>query len=109
MQKVKTIRSNPHLAFIRTLPCCMCGYGESQAAHLRIGTGGGMGMKPGDNFTVPLCFTCHARQHREGERTFWRDIEKAKELCNGLWVKSGLTEECGLIISRFRRAHAVCN
>jgi hypothetical protein len=28
-------------------------------------------MKPGDRYAVPLCATCHARQHRVGELTFW--------------------------------------
>jgi hypothetical protein len=37
---------------------------------------GGMGFKPSDYNAVPLCggpAGCHARQHREGERTFWDD------------------------------------
>jgi hypothetical protein len=28
-------------------------------------------MKPGDRYAVPLCSTCHAKQHRVGELTFW--------------------------------------
>jgi len=32
---------------------------------------GGVGMKPGDRYAVPLCTTCHAKQHRVGELTFW--------------------------------------
>jgi len=28
-------------------------------------------MKPGDRYAVPLCTTCHAKQHRVGELTFW--------------------------------------
>lgn len=76
---------------------------------MRIGTGGGMGLKPGDNFTVPLCFGCHSEQHRRGERSFHGDIEKVKELCNALWFKSGQIDECREIIARFRRLRAVCS
>jgi hypothetical protein len=28
-------------------------------------------MKPGDRYAIPLCFACHAKQHRVGELTFW--------------------------------------
>lgn len=41
-----------------------------EVAHVRIGTGAGMGQKPHDWHTVSLCRECHARQHT-GERTFW--------------------------------------
>ena len=63
------------LAFIRTLPCCVChSPGPSEAAHLRMGLGGGMGMKPKDSWTVPLCHRCHSKQHNgAGEVAFWRD------------------------------------
>jgi hypothetical protein len=35
------------------------------------GTDGGVGRKPGDRYTVPLCSACHAKQHRVGKLTFW--------------------------------------
>jgi hypothetical protein len=61
-----------HLAFVRQLPCVACGKAApSDAAHVRIGTDGGIGRKPGDRYAVPLCTACHARQHRVGELTFW--------------------------------------
>jgi hypothetical protein len=61
-----------HLAFIRLLPCVACGKAApSVAAHVRTGTDGGVGMKPGDRYAVPLCTACHAKQHRAGELTFW--------------------------------------
>jgi hypothetical protein len=41
-----------------------------EVAHVRIGTGAGMGQKPDDFHTVSLCRECHHRQHT-GERTFW--------------------------------------
>ena len=38
---------------------------------MRTGTDGGVGVKPGDRYAVPLCSVCHAKQHRLGELTFW--------------------------------------
>jgi hypothetical protein len=61
-----------HLIFVRQLPCVACGKAApSDAAHVRTGTDGGVGRKPGDRYTVPLCTACHAKQHRIGELTFW--------------------------------------
>src|SRR6516164_904743 len=61
-----------HLAFVRQLSCVACGRAApSDAAHVRTGTDGGVGMKPGDRYAVPLCTTCHAKQHRIGELAFW--------------------------------------
>jgi hypothetical protein len=61
-----------HLAFVRQLTCVACGKAApSEAAHVRTGTDTGVGIKPGDRYTVPLCSGCHARQHRIGELTFW--------------------------------------
>ena len=61
-----------HLAFVRQLPCVACGKAApSEPAHVRTGTDGGIGIKPGDRYAVPLCTTCHGEQHRVGELTFW--------------------------------------
>jgi len=60
------------LAFVCQLPCVACGKAApSEAAHLRTGTDGGVGVKPGDRYALPLCTACHAKQHRIGELTFW--------------------------------------
>jgi hypothetical protein len=61
-----------HLTFVRQLPCVACGKAApSDAAHVRIGTDGGVGRKPGYRYAVPLCTAFHAKQHRIGELTFW--------------------------------------
>src|SRR5215471_1432036 len=61
-----------HLAFVRQLPCVACGRAApSEPAHVRTGTDGGVAIKPGDRYTVPLCTACHAKQHRVGELSFW--------------------------------------
>jgi hypothetical protein len=48
-----------------------------EVAHVRMGSGAGVGQKPDDWRTVSLCKDCHALQHRMGERSFWdgRDVE----------------------------------
>lgn len=67
-------RSPAHRAFVRSFHCAMCGVDAPiECAHVRIAGNGGMGFKPADWDTVPLCRDCHADQHTRGERTFWRE------------------------------------
>lgn len=68
-----------HLAFIRQLPCLVCGNNiETQAAHIRFSdiraakVNPGVGQKPHDFWCVPLCGRCHSEQHEMGnEAAFW--------------------------------------
>lgn len=78
-------RSQAHMGFVRSHACSVCGSMKNiEAAHVRLGSGAGMGQKPDDWRAVSLCgyqeianFGCHSRQHNEGEETFWkgRDVE----------------------------------
>jgi hypothetical protein len=101
--KQKRIRDRAHLNFIKTLPCCMCGAPQSDPAHIRLGTDGGTGLKPSDNYVLPLCRPCHQEEHR-GSRTFWA---KAKRdplgLANALYILTGQETACIEQIVRFRR------
>lgn len=68
-------RDAKYLKWIRTLPCAAMGreipcHGAIEAAHYRIGSKSGTGIKPCDRRVTPLCNAHHALQHR-GERTFW--------------------------------------
>jgi len=80
-----------HLAFVRQLPCVACGKASpSEAAHVRTGTNGGTGMRPGDRYAVPLCTACHAKQHRIGELTFWSALRiDPLNVALRLWTVSG--------------------
>ena len=67
-----------HLDFVRSLPCLLCmGNVSTEAAHVRFSClpaakrPTGMGEKPHDRWTVPLCQHCHAAQHMSNERDFW--------------------------------------
>lgn len=67
-----------HLAFIRTLPCVVCGDDVTvEAAHVRMQDPSvakpmtGIGTKPDDRFTVPLCGLHHRDQHLNNERAWW--------------------------------------
>ena len=71
-------KSIAHRDWIRGFTCCVCGSATGmEVAHVRLGSGAGMGQNPDDWRTVPLCKACHDRQHTTGEETFWkgRDIE----------------------------------
>lgn len=98
-KREKNPRRQPeHLAFLRKLPCLACGKSApSEAAHIRLGTDGAMGVKPSDRFSVPLCpgpSGCHATQHRIGEATFWSDAGlDPTPVAERLWLVSGNVEQ----------------
>lgn len=74
-----------HCAWVRGFECSVPGCEEIpiEAAHVRVGTGGGMGIKPHDKWVIPLCRDHHSEQHRIGEPTFERthgvDMKKVAE------------------------------
>ena len=71
-------RSQAHCNHVRSHACVVCDASAPiEVAHVRLGSGAGMGEKPHDYLTVSLCRECHARQHQQGERTFWqgRDVQ----------------------------------
>lgn len=66
-----------HLAAIRKCPCVVCGREPcGVAAHVRMSAPGkpnpGVGAKPHDRYTVPLCDKHHKVQHGMGEAKFWQ-------------------------------------
>lgn len=106
MLKVPKIRSEKHRRFIAGLPCVYCRKSPCQAAHIRYGHEGGMGLKSCDSLTVPLCPDCHNEQHRKGEVWFWDrfggGVDGAKKLARGLYKVTG-DNIAGLeLIARFR-------
>lgn len=71
-------RSQRHLNHVRQHACVNCdAEAPIEAAHVRLGSGAGIGQKPHDYYAVPLCKACHQSQHTQGERTFWhgKDVQ----------------------------------
>lgn len=69
-------RSQAHCNFVRRHTCCNCSSATAiEVAHVRLGSGAGMGQKPDDWRTVSLCRVCHALQHKHGEASFWKGLE----------------------------------
>jgi hypothetical protein len=64
--KAKAWRSKKYLAWVKTLPCCICGAPADDAHHI-IGVGhyGGMGTKAPDSLTMPVCRGHHGEIHRD--------------------------------------------
>lgn len=79
----KRVRSDAHLKWVRSHRCCVpgCERVPIEAAHVRSGLPEGeqpgLGMKPGDNWTISLCSEHHRQQHEVGETSFegWHGID----------------------------------
>ena len=70
----KRRRDREHLRFVASHPCLTCGRSPSQAHHLRFAQPRALGRKVSDEFTVPLCMSCHQQLHLAGdEKTWWRE------------------------------------
>lgn len=81
-RRARRWRSPAHCNFVRSHACCNCGSTAAiEAAHVRLGSGAGIGQKPDDWRVVSLCHDCHqgggnAAQHTIGEPTFWARFQK---------------------------------
>jgi hypothetical protein len=72
-------RSTAHCNHVRKHACVNCGtVAAIEVAHVRIGSDAGIGRKPSDDRSVPLCRDCHRDQHTRGERSFWADYASLK-------------------------------
>ena len=61
-----------HRAWVRRHHCCVpgCLQRPIECAHVRRRTDGGIALKPSDGWTISLCRSHHAEQHRIGELAF---------------------------------------
>jgi hypothetical protein len=96
LRQAPQLRSSGHLKFIRGFDCAAkdatpnleCA-GRIEAAHVRANTDGGMGVKPSDNFTLPLCSMHHHLQHQLGEKAFEQLTKiSMRKIADALWAKS---------------------
>jgi hypothetical protein len=75
---------------------------------VRCGTDGGMGYKPSDRYTVPLCLNCHFMQHEVGELTFWSVCRiDPLNIALRLWTVSGDLAAGERAVSRARQGIAL--
>jgi len=67
-------RSAGHRAWVRSHMCCVpgCQSVPIECAHVRTGTGAGIGQKPSDKWCISLCRDHHTEQHTVGEASFER-------------------------------------
>jgi hypothetical protein len=62
-----------HRAWLRRHQCCLLGMwceGSTEVAHVRSAANAGIGLKPHDAFSVPLCRSHHQLQHQIGQESF---------------------------------------
>jgi hypothetical protein len=83
-------RSQAHAAFVRSHECCVpgCTARPIEFAHVRLGSGAGMGQKPDDWRGVSLCKAHHDEQHRLGEASFWRVAGQNPEALIAAFIKA---------------------
>jgi hypothetical protein len=88
-KREKRWRSQAHTKHVSEYPCINCGSTTNVVpAHYRVGSNAGMGQKPDDFLTTPLCdgpfsnidgqLGCHQVQHLIGEPAFWERYAKRK-------------------------------
>lgn len=97
-----------HLTAIRACPCVLC-KAEAEAAHVRYGDPQrgkrptGIGERPSDRWTVPLCPDHHRAaddsQHDHNERSWWLEhgldpLAIAEMLLRGLAGRRGDDPDC---------------
>ena len=60
----KPIKDPEYLKWVRSERCLFCGeYVAGNAHHVRFGHSAGIGTKPDDYRTIPLCSSCHDDAH----------------------------------------------
>ncbi len=98
-QKSPPLRDKPWLLAQRNMACVVTGRRASDnesvvACHIRAGHGGGMGLKPGDDCTLPMLASVHRLQHSMGEEAFWRKHIPADILMRAVvaWAKERYAE-----------------
>ena len=70
--KEKRLRDRKYLDSFRDAECIVCGgSGDVVGAHIRTGHEGGMGLKPSDNLTLPLCHSCHMSEEQSPGPEWW--------------------------------------
>lgn len=73
----RRVKDGTYLNFTRRGDCLACTLGgPSHAHHLQHGEGRSLGLRVGDNWTVPLCPACHHDLHHSPvkEEEWWEAV-----------------------------------
>lgn len=90
--KQPRLRSPAHLAWIRTLRCCVRGcYFPSEPHHLKCGPQGGGSVVAGDDWAVPVCRQHHDAAypdglHRHGREMVWWHSKGLDPIAIASWL-----------------------
>ena len=79
------------MAFVASLPCCVCQATPVQVHHLLSGPEPkARGLKASDRYTLPLCSRDHASLHSHGNERLWfaRINIDPVALADALWEAS---------------------
>jgi hypothetical protein len=106
---MKRMVDQPHLAFIRTLPCLVTGKLGVEAAHIRMASelhrkpSTGKSQKPSDCWVVPLAPDVHRKQHSGSEVQFWDHVGiDPCEVAAALYEVTGDRDEAIKIIQSYK-------
>lgn len=80
-----------HRKWVRGHACSVpgCERRDIECAHVRRGTDAGVGIKPSDRWTIPLCAEHHREQHSIGEASFERRHRiDMKRIAEALFARS---------------------
>jgi hypothetical protein len=88
--KTRRRRDKRHRQFVAAQACVICGRQPSDAHHLRFAQPRGLGLKVGDEFTVPLCRSHHRDLHRTNtEMRWWAQFGiQPMSIAYKLWTQS---------------------
>jgi hypothetical protein len=86
----RRLRDKPHLKFVASQPCLVCGRSPADAHHLRFTQPRGMGLKVSDEFTVPLCRIHHRNLHSVGDEVAWWERRAIDPIATSrmLWIST---------------------
>jgi hypothetical protein len=86
----RRLRDKPHLKFVASQPCLVCGRSPADAHHLRFTQLRAMGLKVSDEFTVPLCRIHHRNLHSVGDEVAWWERRAIDPLATSrmLWIST---------------------
>jgi DNA recombination protein Rad52 len=85
---LRRVRNKEHLRAVAKEACLVCRRRPSQAHHLKYLQPRGLGLKPSDEFAVPLCRLHHRALHDAGDEQAWWRQQKVDPVAEAerLWT-----------------------